>query len=91
MKRLDTILLFSDLFLELVLEGLKVSNLLSDEGNSLSDYIFALKNSLFSEDGAHHFEHISVIIKHIELGHNHLVLALFLRHLLFVDNDLFVF
>ena len=91
LKRLDTVLLLSDPFLELVFEGLKVGNLLFDEGDSLSNYIFALEDGLLGEDGSDHFEHISVIIKHLELRHNHLVLALFLRHLLFVDNDFLVF
>ena len=91
LERLDAVLLFGDLFLELILEGLKVSNLLFDEGDSLSNYIFALEDTLLGEDGADHFEHISVIIKHLKLRHDHLVLALFLRHLLFVDNDFLVF
>ena len=91
LEGLDSVLLVRDTALELILEGLEASDLLIDKGDSLRNYIFAVKDALLGEDGADHFEHISVIVKHLELGHDHLVLALFLRHLLFVDNDFLVF
>ena len=87
LEGLDCVLFVRDLALELVLKGLKTGNLLVDEGNTLRNYIFALEDGLLGEDGAHHFEHIGVIVEHLELSHDHLILALFLRHFLFVNDN----
>ena len=43
---------------------------------------------LLREDGSYHFENIGIIVKHLELSHDHLVLTLLLSHSLLVHYDL---
>ena len=82
--------LISDLSLELNFEGLVSGDLFLDEVDSLLDHVLALKHRLLGENGSDHFEDIGVIIKHLELSHDHLVLRSLRGHSLLVLDDLSV-
>ena len=88
LQLLDIFRLISNLALESCLESLLHGNFLVKECNTLRHLVFDIKQALLHEDGSDHLVNDSILAEEVELSHDHLVLALLLRQLPLVKQDL---